>query len=157
MSDDRTELQRLISGELTPDIIRRGANRDWRFFGDYDPNLYAPKPQAECVDEWEAKVSYILGKNGRGMWIVNGPRGSGKSLAAVTCAFYYKQIYDRPVASNFPLKPPFGEYRPYALDDIRDQLERLRALPDSAGTADWKSATVDSFSDRLCSEGLASS
>jgi hypothetical protein len=146
MTDDRTPLQRLISGEITPDSIRFGTGVDWRFFGDYDKDLYSPKPQVDTfVDEWEAKVSLILGKHGRGMWIVDGPRGSGKSLVAVTCGFYYKQFYHRPVASNFPLKPGFGEYRTFTLDDIRDQLERLRALPQTAGTADWRAVNLDKY------------
>jgi len=144
--NDESVLQKLIGGEITPDDIRRGNDIDWRFVGDFDRNLYEPQPQVEeFVDLWEAKVSMILGKHGRGMWIVDGPRGSGKSLVAVTCAFYYKHIYHRPVASNFPLKPAFGEYRPYTLDDVRDQLERLRALPKTAGTADWKMVNLAKY------------
>lgn len=143
MNDDRTELQKLIQGDIGPEDIRRGNTLDWRFYGHYNSKLYEPELQVDTfVDEWEAKVAMILRKHGRGMWIVDGPRGAGKSLAAVTCGFYYKQIFHRKVASNFPMRPPFGEYRAFTLDDIRDQLERLRALPKTAGTANWQAVDL---------------
>jgi hypothetical protein len=146
VTDDRTELQRLMSGEIGPEDIRRGAGKDWRFFGDYDQRLYSPDPKVDTfTDEWEAKVAIILGKHGRGMWIIDGPRGAGKNVCSVTCAFYFKQLYHRPIASNFPLKPAFGDYRTYTLDDIRDQLERLRALPKTAGTANWKQVNLAKY------------
>jgi hypothetical protein len=146
MSDDRTPLQKLISGNISPDDIRHGGQIDWRFVGDFDANLYEPKALVdEFEDPWEYKVYLILRKHLRGMWLVDGPRGAGKTLVAVTSAFYAKQLFGRHVASNFPLKPGFGEYRAYTLDDVRDQLERLRALPRIAGTADWKAVNLGRY------------
>lgn len=145
-SEAGLDIQRLLLGQITPEDIRFGSQLPWEFIGDYDRNIYEPQPQVdEFADMWEAKVAMILGKHGRGMWILNGPRGSGKSIIAATCAFYYKIIYHRPVASNFPLKSGFGEYRPYSLDDVRDQLERLRALPKLAGTADWRGVNLAQY------------
>jgi hypothetical protein len=142
----RVDLEKLLLGEIGPDDIRWGEGVDWRFLGDYDRKMYEPKPVVEeFASMWEYKVFIILGKNDRGMWIINGPRGSGKTLAAATCAFYYKTLFGRPVASNFPLKAPFGEYRDYTLDDVRDQLERLRALPRLTGTADWKAVNLAKY------------
>lgn len=140
------DIQRLLLGQITPDDIRKGNDLDWRFMGDYNPSLYTPQLQTDgFVDEWEAKVALILSKHMRGMWIVDGPRGSGKTLLSVTCAFYYRELFGRPVACNFPLKPAFGPYRLYNLNDIRDQLDRLRALPEKAGTADWKAVNLDKY------------
>lgn len=137
--DDRSELQKIISGNITPDMIRRGASTDWRFYGDFDVQMYRPEPiVGSFVDEWEASIAAILAKHAWGMWVIDGPRGSGKSGFAAVMAFYFKQLYGRPIASNFALKPAFGEYRSFTLDDIRDQMERLNHLE----SADWQGADL---------------
>ena len=143
--DDRTELRRLLSRSITPDMIRRGVDVDWRFHGDFDAQLYHTEPVVgHFVDEWEATVAAILQKHAWGMWIIDGPRGSGKTGFAVTVAFYFKHLFGRPVASNFPLKPAFGEYMTFTMDDIKGQIERLNHLEENAGTSDWQAVDLQS-------------
>lgn len=139
-------LQRLLAGEITPELIRRGTDIDWRFYGDFNTNLYRPEPiVGEFVDPWEGKVAAILSKHAWGMWILDGPKGSGKTGMAVTCAFYFHHLFGRPVASNFPVKPAFGPCRYFTLDEVKDQLDRLHSLGKVAGTADWQSLDLGSY------------
>jgi len=140
---DMSELQKLLAGDITPELIRKGTSIDWRFYGDFNTMLYHPEPiVGEFVDRWEAMVAAILSKHAWGMWILDGPKGSGKTGFAVTCAFFFAQLFGRPIASNFPVKPAFGPCRYFTLDEIKDQLDRLHSLGKMAGTADWQAVDL---------------
>lgn len=137
-----TDLQRVMTRGITPDLIRYGQGIDWRFVGDFNRHIYNPELVCQPANDWERAVAAILQRHFWGLWIVHGPRGSGKSGFAASTAFYLKELYGRKIGSNFPLKDAFGEYRTVSVNDIRDQRERLAWLANK-GSPDWENQDLE--------------
>ena len=94
-----------------------------------DPFPTNPKT-GEPWDDWEVEEIQWLLDMTRGLILIVGEVGTGKSLFMAWLGWKLKKYFGQPVVADFPFKPAFGEYLYLPKKNFVDELKKMEEITD---------------------------